>query len=54
MLKTLSAVNAGVALSVARTVKLNVPIMDGAPLMTPLLEDKLSPAGKAPVRIDHV
>ena len=54
MLKPLLAVAAGLAESVARTVKLKVPLAVGVPVMAPVAAFKLSPAGSEPLVIDQV
>ena len=48
MLKPLLAIAAGLAESVARTVKLKVPLAVGVPVMAPVAAFKLSPAGSEP------
>ena len=40
--------------AVTRTVKLEVPVAVGVPEMTPVLAASVSPAGSAPLAIDHV
>jgi hypothetical protein len=40
--------------SVTLTVKLLVPLLDGVPVMAPLLAFKLRPAGRLPTVMDHV
>jgi len=42
------------ALSVTRTVKLNVPAADGVPLITPVPDERVIPVGREPAEIDHV
>jgi hypothetical protein len=42
------------ALSAARMVKVNVPDIEGVPLITPLFTSKFKPGGNAPMRIDQV
>lgn len=44
----------GVVLSERFTVNVNVPEADGVPLIAPLDEFKLNPAGRAPLLIVHV
>ena len=39
---------------VALTVKLNVPIVVGVPVIAPVVSFKLRPAGNVPLAIDHV
>jgi hypothetical protein len=50
----LSALVALPTLFVALTVKLNVPAVVGVPVIAPVLEFKLKPAGRLPTVIDHV
>jgi hypothetical protein len=44
----------GLPLSVTVAVNLDVPLAVGVPEIAPLLTDKLRPAGRLPVLIDHV
>ena len=44
----------GLPLSLTVTVKFEVPLFVGAPEITPLVDDKLNPAGRLPEVIDHV
>ena len=41
------------ALSVTRTLKLNVPAADGVPLITPVPDARVTPLGREPPEIDH-
>jgi hypothetical protein len=41
-------------LSVSRTVKLAMPVADGAPLIIPVEGARVRPAGRVPAEIDHV
>jgi hypothetical protein len=53
--KSFSAVRgAGVVLSVTRTLKLNIPLMDGVPLMPPVDAVNVNPPGNAPVTMVQV
>ena len=54
MLSDRSAVFAGLLTSVARTVKLEVPAVVGVPVIAPVLGLRVRPAGRGPLRIDHV
>jgi hypothetical protein len=52
ILSSLVVVAAGVAASVTRAVKLEVPVAVGVPLITPVEVFKVRPAGSEPVN-DH-
>jgi hypothetical protein len=45
---------AGLLLSVTVTVKLDVPLADGVPEITPVVADMVNPAGRLPDGIDQV
>jgi hypothetical protein len=45
---------AGLLLSVTITVKLDVPVTDGVPEITPVVADMVNPAGRLPDGMDHV
>jgi hypothetical protein len=49
-----SSVSGVLWLSVTRTVKLDVPEAVGVPLMTPVDEPKLNPAGRLPETTDQL
>lgn len=44
---------AGLPASVTVAVKLLVPVAVGVPEISPVVEDRLSPAGRLPAEIDH-
>ena len=51
--KDMLPVCAGEEESEASTVKFELPLAVGVPAMTPVLEFRLKPAGRLPLRIDH-
>ena len=54
IVKTCVAVCAGLPLSEARTVKVNMPATDGVPLITPTGESGFNPVGSEPEITDQL